>query len=213
MRIVEPEVIQKQEKALIESIKSLFLFDVFCQELNKIYKIELAGLEELNSGDIIVSQDQILFELNALSKVGFAILIDRQGGYIGLDFSSNQAELADEVNEQQQMVLSAPDTIRQKEKEIVQAISQGIESKNIETLFKNEFNLQLTSNCQLIGGNLTIIDNKLAYRLNYTAELLLNLYIDMAGNLIELNPQKPKSEDGNSFPMDPYADSDRTAVR
>jgi hypothetical protein len=213
MRIIEPEVIKKEEKALFESIKSLFLFDVFCQEFNKTYKIELTGLEELNSGDIIVSQDQILFELNVLSKVSFAILIDRQGSYIGLDFSSNKAELADKINEQQRMVLSAPDAIRQKEKEIVQAISSGIESENIETLFKNEFNLKLTSNCQLMGGNLTIIDNKLAYRLNYTAELLLNLYIDMAGDLIELNPQKHGSEDGNPFPMDPYADSDRVAVR
>lgn len=203
MRIVEPEVIQRQEKDLIESIKSLFLFDVFCQEFNNNYKITLVELEELNGGEIVVRQNKILFQFKAFIKVSFAILIDRQGDYVGFDSLDDQIELVDEANEHQHMILSIPDTIRQKEEEIVRAISQEIESKNIEILFEKEFKVKLAGDCQLKDGNLTIFNNTVAYRLNYTAGLLLNLHIDMGGNLIELNPQEHSPVDslnaGDSF--------------
>jgi hypothetical protein len=193
MRIIDPEVIHREEKALIESIKSVFLFDVFSQQFKNNYHIELAELQELNGGDIVVGQDKILFELNTFCRVNFAILIDRQGNYIGFDSTANQTELPDEANEQK-MVLSAPDTIRKKEEEIVRAIAQEIDTKNIETLFENEFKAQLAGDSQIKGGNITIYNNMLAYRLIYTAGLNINLHIDMAGNLVELNPPQPELE-------------------
>ena len=171
MRIVDPEVIQREEKALIESIKSLFLFDVFHQECKDKYNIDLARLEELNSGDIVIEQDNVLFKLNALCKVGFAILIDREGNYMAFDFSTEPTEVADDANEKQ-TILSVPDTIRKKEEEIVRAISKEINTNNIEAVFENEFKAKLAGDIQSEGGKLTIykstfIDKYMLIAYNY----------------------------------------------
>ena len=187
MRIVAPELIQREEQALIESIKSVFLYDEFCKQFNNNHQIELSGVPELNGGDLVVEQDKILFKLNIFSNIGFSILIDRQGNFIGFESSADQSNLTESADKQH-MILSAPDIIRKKEEEILRAISQAIDTENVETLFEKEFNAKLTGDTLLEDGNIVINNNMLAYRLNFTAGLNINLHVDMDGNLIEIHP-------------------------
>jgi hypothetical protein len=184
VKLLNPEVIQSEERSLIEAIKTLFQVDAFKQLFKSRYQIELMETFDLFGGDIRVHNDKIVFEMGLAGKVAFSILIDRHGNYLGLG-SSNHHEQAAEQNTDQNMILSSPDTIADKEKEIIGSIAEGISYDNIRSLFENDLNISLSGDVQFEDGHITIFENLPAYQLNYKSDLSVNFLADAAGRLID----------------------------
>jgi hypothetical protein len=205
MRIVDPEVIQQEERSLIEGIKKLFQIDAFQQYVKSNYQFELAEISDLSGGDILVRNDKIVFAIGLSGKVAFSILLDRHGNYLGLNSSNG---LADENGQtaEHQMILSSPDMIIQKEKEIVHAIAEGVSMGNIRSLFEKEFKISLSGDSRFDSGNITIFNSVPAYQLNYKSSLNVNLLIDKDGSLIELSTPESVSEANETNNIGPAAE-------
>lgn len=184
MRIVSPEVIQQEERSLLEGIKALFRIDSFKQHFTENYRLELSDLSSLDGGDIIVQNDRVVFAMGLSGKIAFSILIDRRGNYLAFD-NSHQEGHEDGPGAEHRMMLSSPDTILQKEREIVNAIADGVDHNTVRSLFEKEFNFRLDGGTHFEGGTIAIFNSLPVYRLNYKSELNVNLLIDKAGSLIE----------------------------
>lgn len=201
MRLLNPEVIQNEEKSLIEAIKTLFRIDAFKHLFKSRYHIDLFETSDLFGGDILVHNNKIVFEMGLSGKVAFSILIDRHGNYLGLSGSNNH-ETEDEQKTDQNMILSSPDTIANKEKEIIGSIAEGISSESISSLFENDFNVSLSGDTQFENGHITIYENLPAYQLNYKSDLRVNFIVDTAGSLIEFIASEQTSDSTESDNFD-----------
>jgi hypothetical protein len=200
MKLLNPEVIQNEEKSLIDAIKTLFRIDAFKRLFKSSFQIDLFEASDLFGGEILVHNNKIVFEMGLSGKVAFSILIDRHGNYLGLR-SSNNYEPENEQKNDQNMILSSPDTIANKEKEIIGSIAEGISPDSIRSLFENDFNLSLSGDTQFENGHITIYENLPAYQLNYKSDLSVNFLVDTAGSLIEFfaNEQTSEATESDNF--------------
>jgi hypothetical protein len=185
MRLVDPDVIKREEQMFIEALKSVFKFDAFRSYFKDNHNIELTDLYELNGADILVRDNRILFGLDACCKVHFSITLDRYGNFLKVDNSSAR-EFSDDVSNGNGSFLLDAGIIRSKEKDIIRAIGSSVSSENIKTLYKREMGIALSEEICFEDGKITIHNSAPAYQLVYTAVCDFTILVDKSGHPVEL---------------------------
>jgi hypothetical protein len=189
MKILSPEIITREEDVFITSLKSTLNSSHIGKVFKDQYNLSSIASTNYNSGDIIVYNDQIAFNLGFEVKVAFAVLIDRNGHFLGIT-DTDKAVAAEVEGAAYRMNLVEPEFIKKCEKEIIAAMAASLEKHALQDLFEKDFRLNIHGNLEFQKGSMVAHENSVAYRLEYETQLLFNLLIDRSGNY--LGPGQPQ---------------------
>jgi len=184
MRIVDAEVIQQEEKMLFHSLNGIIDPYVLQENFRKNYNLEISPKLNFTKGDLVCDEKQIIFHLCFNVPLEFSILIDREGNNLGFTLRKNSTEES-KTTEESDLKLLDVEVIKRREKEILNAISGAVDKQELSNLFikKNGFNLK--GNVHFKDGEITVLESKVAYKLNFETELEFGIQIDKYGKLIK----------------------------
>ena len=192
MEFINPQVIDEAKKELISSIHATLDLGAIGKILKDKYNLELEVKAELNDGDIVVYNNHVAYQLGFDAMVIFSILVDRMGNYRGLPDKSNGFELPWEKTAHQ-MNLTDSEIIKRKERELVDAIADALNPKDIGALFEQEHNIKLSDNAEYKQGNIVVSNNHAAYKFDFAAELKFSLLVDRNGNYLAFSDSNDHS--------------------
>ena len=89
MKITNDEVIKTGEQELIDSINGELDWDVMEDIFKKQHQLEIGEDVEYRSGDLVVHENQVAYQLEFDVKVKLSILVDRDGNYLA--FTNDRA--------------------------------------------------------------------------------------------------------------------------
>ena len=89
MKITNDEVIKTGEQELIDSINGELDWDVMEDIFKNQHHLEIGEDVEYRSGDLVVHDNQVAYQLEFDVKVKLSILVDRDGNYLA--FSNDSA--------------------------------------------------------------------------------------------------------------------------
>jgi len=183
MVIVNPDIINKWEMELIESLAAaLDAHEVRSLFMDK-YGLRLKENLESAQGRIVAFKNQIVYELrfNAISI--FSVFIDRSGNYQGFS-NSIEKEALDENRSESDTMLSDPEMIKSKERELIGAIESGLNIKDLGTLFEEEFKLQILGDPRCRHGDLVVFKDQVGFQLDFEAAINFSLLVDRKGSFL-----------------------------
>ena len=183
MVIVNPDIINKWEMELIESLAAaLDAHEVRSLFMDK-YGLRLKENLESAKGRIVAFKNQIVYELrfNAISI--FSVFIDRSGNFQGFSRPIEKDAL-DENRSESDAMLSDPEMIKRKERELIGAIESGLNIKDLETLFEKEFKLQILGDARCRHGDLVVFKDHVSFQLDFEAAINFSLLVDRKGNFL-----------------------------
>jgi len=128
-------------------------------------------------------------------------MIDRVGNYVG---STTQNESLDDQEEEIGIPvnLMESDFIKRREREIIEAIAETLDPKQLNEVFEREFNLKINGSAKFINGKIIVFDNFAVYKLNLEAQVRFYLLMDRAGNYLALADADDFSEQSDEINND-----------
>ena len=181
--IIDPEVINNEEKDLLYSI--LTSVDIYPIEklFTKKFGLTLREKPEVKGGDIVVYNKQVAYSLDVEAVASFSLLLDKRGQFRGFatpdDIFLSDAEEADSKN-----ILTDSDLIRLKETEFLDALAATVEKKKLIGLLQNVTKLRSNGIIIYKQGDISIFNGHVTYKLTYDFETRISLYIDRRGNYL-----------------------------
>ena len=183
MVIVNPDIINKWEMELIESLTAA----LDAREVHSLFKdkygLRLKGNFESAKGRIVAFKNHIVYELRIKAISIFSVLIDRSGNYQGFSKPIEKDSLNEGRSESDTM-LSDPEVIKRKERELIDAIASGLNIKDLGTLFEKEFNLQILGDVQCRHGDLVVFNDHAGFQLDLEVAINFSLLVDRKGNYL-----------------------------
>jgi len=98
------------------------------------------------------------------------------------------------------MKITDPDVIRNGEKDLIQAVKNGLDLNIIKKIMQNKMSAESISSK---GGEIVVHNNEIAFRLDFSIEISGSLMFDRHGNYI------PESDEEDALPiddLDPFTD-------
>lgn len=95
MKITSDDIIKTGEQDLIDAINGDLDWEVMEAIFREKHKLDIGEDVEFKKGDIVIHENRIAYQLEFDVKVGLSILVDRQGGYLGLNALDGQTEKED----------------------------------------------------------------------------------------------------------------------
>ncbi len=92
MKITNDEVIKTGEQELIDSINGELDWEVMEDIFKKQHQLEIGEDVEYRSGDLVVHDNQVVYQLEFDIKVKLSILVDRDGNYLSYTNDSANEE-------------------------------------------------------------------------------------------------------------------------
>ncbi|MBT8350989.1 MAG: hypothetical protein KJO26_07125 [Deltaproteobacteria bacterium] len=92
MKITNDEVIKTGEQELIDSINGELDWEVMEDIFMNQHQLEIGEDVEYRSGDLIVHDNQVAYQLEFEVKVKLSILVDRGGNYLAFKNDSAHEE-------------------------------------------------------------------------------------------------------------------------
>jgi hypothetical protein len=195
MKIINPEIIEKEEQRLLLSISDSLDLDAIREMFEKESGFEPIEKTKIQSSSIIVFGSQVVFKLQFEAPVKFSLLIDRLGNYLEMDNQNHDTDEKPAIRESPKY-LANPEIIQKSEKEIIEKIAASLQKEQIKELFEQKFNFNLDGEIQFRNGNMLIHQSSITYKLNYDALLRFELMLDRSGKYLTPNAaDKISSED------------------
>jgi hypothetical protein len=196
MAILNPDTINKWEMELIESLAAALDVREVRNLFQDKYGLRLKENLESERGGIVAINNRIVYELRFKAITSFSIVIDRFGNFQG--FGGTHAQ--DAVNEDRpgsDTMLSDPEVIGRKEKELINAIASGLNLEGLGTLFGKEFKLQGLGDPQFESGDLVVFKGQAGFQLNFETPLNFSIVVDRNGNYMRFGDinQPPAAAD------------------
>jgi hypothetical protein len=205
MRILDSEIIAKEENVMIVGINSALDSGNIGKIFRDQYNLELNDTRALKDGDIVVFNKQIAFKLGFDAWVSFSLILDRVGNFVGLTTQSGVPDV--EENEPAgQINLMDADFIKRREREIIDAIAGPLDKKKVNDLFEKEFNLTISGSIKFKNGKIVAYDNFAVYKLNFDAQVRFYLLMDRAGNYLAITGGENYSEETDRIEGDNILD-------
>ena len=92
MKITNNEVIKTGEQELIDSINGELDWEIMEDIFKNEHQLEIGEDVEYRSGDLVVYDNQVAYQLEFDVKVKLSILVDRDGNYLGFKNDSAYEE-------------------------------------------------------------------------------------------------------------------------
>jgi len=181
MAIVNPDTINKWEMELIESLTAaLDVLEVRSLFMDK-YGLRLKENLESDRGRIAAFNNQIVYELRFKAIAIFSVVIDRSGNFQGFG-RTNEQDALNEDRPRSDAMLSDPEMIRRKERELINAIASGLNIDGLGTLFGKEFKLQVLGAPQFKSGDLVVSNGHAGFQLDFEMAINFSILVGRSGN-------------------------------
>ena len=201
MRILDSEIIAKEENVMIVGINSALDSGNIEKIFRDQYNLELNDTKALKDGDIVVFNKQIAFKLGFDAWVSFSLILDRAGNFVGLTTQNGVPDL-EEGEPAGQINLMDADFITRRETEIIEAIAEPLDKKKVNDLFEKEFSLKISGSIKFKNGKIVVYDNFAVYKLNFDARFRFYLLMDRAGNYLAITGGENFSEETDRIESD-----------
>ena len=129
MAILNPDTINKWEMELIESLAAALDLREVRNLFQAKYGLRLKDGLESDRGRITAFNNQIVYELRFKAHAIFSVVIDRSGNFQEFGGTNGQDTLPEDRTGSDTM-LSDPEVIRRKERELIHAIASGLNMDN-----------------------------------------------------------------------------------
>lgn len=147
------------------------------------YGLRLKESLESDRGRIAVFNNQIVYELRFKAIAIFSVVIDRSGNFQGFGRANGQDALNEDRPGSDSM-LSDPEVIRRKERELINAIASGLNTDGLGTLFGKEFKLQVLGDPQFKSGDLFVFKGQAGFQLNFEMAINFSILVGRNGNCL-----------------------------
>jgi hypothetical protein len=184
MRIIDPEIISKEEKMLFHSLNAIMEPSLVQASFREKFNLEISPKLNFTSGDMVYEDNKILFNLFFEAPLEFSVLIDRMGNHLGFVIHSYSASGEEGESEPVPNLIDI-DVIRRREKEIVNAIAGSVNKQHVVQLFENENKLKLKNGVHFKDGEITSFNDTVAYKLNFESEVQIGMLIDRRGKFLK----------------------------
>jgi hypothetical protein len=183
MIIVDPNVIEKEEKMLFHSLNGIIDPRTIQEHFINFYNLEISPNLNFTKGDLVCIENQILFELFFIVPLEFSLLIGREGNYLGFTLNRNSQRENEEKVESDTRLLDV-EVIKRREKEIVNAIAGAIDKKGLSNLFTQTNAFNIKGNIHFKDGEISTHESAIVYKLNFETEFEFGMQIDKHGRLL-----------------------------
>ena len=195
MVIVNPDIIDKWEMELIESLVAALDVREVRSLFNDKYGLRLKENLDFDNGRIVAFKNQIVYDLRFKAISIFSVIIDRTGRIREIN-EPNENDALTEARSESNTILSDPEVIKRKEKELVDAVASNLNINNLGTLFEKKFKLQITGDYQYKHGDIVVFNDHVGFRLDYEVVFNFSLSVDRKGNLLTFG-------DSDDHPLSP----------
>jgi hypothetical protein len=86
------------------------------------------------------------------------------------------------------------ESIKNGERDLINAITGDLDRGNIEEIFKDKFNLGMRDHLEYKQGDIVVHDNQIAYKLDFEAKVAVSVLCDRSGNYLSLTTSEDISE-------------------
>ena len=183
MAIVNPDTINKWEMELIESLTAALDVRVVRSLFQEKYGLKLSESLESDKGHILAFKNQIVYELRFKAISIFSVVIDRSGIFQGFSRPSEKDAVSGGRSESDTM-LSDPEVIKRKERELINAIASGLDKENLGTLFGKEFKIQVLGDPQYRYGDLVVFKGHAGFQLDFEMAVNFSILVCRNGNFL-----------------------------
>ncbi|RLB83600.1 MAG: hypothetical protein DRH17_01625 [Deltaproteobacteria bacterium] len=84
------------------------------------------------------------------------------------------------------MKIADSEAIKSGERELIDAITADLDWSSIEEIFRKQHNLGIEDDVEFKNGDIVVLDDQIAYRLEFEAKVTLSILFDREGNYISL---------------------------
>ena len=190
MRIIDPEIISKEEKMLFHSLNAIMDPRLVQDSFREKFNLEISPKLNFTAGDMVFEDKKILFKLFFEAPLEFSILIDRSGNHLGFVIHSYFASKEERETETTSNLIDI-DVIKRREKEIVNAIAGSVNKQQVVNLFENENKLKLKNSVHFKDGEITSFNDTVAYKLNFESEVHIGMLVERSGKFIKFTNNDP----------------------
>ena len=183
MAIVNPDTINKWEMELIDSLTAALDVREVRRLFTDKYGVRLKENLESDRGRIATFNNQIVYELRFKTMAIYSVVIDRSGNFQGFGRTNGQDALHEDRPESNTM-LSDPEVIRRKERELIDAIASGLNIDGLGALFGKELKLQVLGDPQLKSGDLVVFKGHAGFQLNFEMAIIFSIMVGRNGNFL-----------------------------
>ncbi len=92
------------------------------------------------------------------------------------------------------MKITDSETIKNSEKELIDAITGELDWSAIEKLLREKHNIGLQDDVEFRNGDLTVFDSQIAYKLDFDVKITLSVIFDRKGNCLRLSAAGEEDE-------------------
>lgn len=92
------------------------------------------------------------------------------------------------------MKITNLESIKNGERDLINAITGDLDRGNIEEIFKDKFNLGMRDHLEYKQGDIVIHDNQIAYKLDFEVKVAVSVLCDRSGNYLSLTTSEDISE-------------------
>jgi hypothetical protein len=186
MTIVNPDIINKWEMELIESLTA----DLEVREVRRLfenkYGLRLKENLEFDRGRIATFNNQIAYEFRFKAIAFCPLVIDRTGNFQGFG-RTNEKDAVHADRPGSDTMLSDPEVIRKKERELINAIASDLNTDGLGTLFGQEFKVQILGEPQFQSGDLVVFKGHAGFQLNFEMAIHFSILVGRNGNYLHFD--------------------------
>lgn len=97
------------------------------------------------------------------------------------------------------MKITNSEVIRNGEQELIEGILADLDWGTIDGVIKEKHGLELEEDVEFKDGDLVVVDNKVAYRLDFQVKLNLSILLDREGNYLSLEASTKNRDPGRQL--------------
>lgn len=182
MKIVDSEIILKEEKMLFHSLNGIIDLSIIKENFKNNHNLEISSAPSFINGDLISCNNQINFQLNFIVPIKFSVIINRKGNCMGFMIKeSSTIEINDDAESEKKMI--ELEVIKRREKEILNAIAGALDKQRLKNHFININKFEINNDIDFKDGEIIIYDEEVSYLLNFVSEIKFGIQIDKKGKL------------------------------
>lgn len=213
MAIVNPDTINKWERELIESLTAALQVHEVRRLFKENYGLRIREDLEFDRGRITTFNNQITYEFRFKTIAIVPVVIDRSGNFLGFGRINEENILPEDQSESDTM-LSDPDVIKRKERELINAIASDLNLDSLGRLFTKEFKLQILGEPRIESGDLVVFEGHAGFQLNFKMAVHFSILVGRNGNFLNFGDfAYPHATDENAAEFDARNLSHNTGAR
>jgi hypothetical protein len=190
MAIVNSDTINKWERELIESLAAALDVDQVRSLFADQYGVNLKENLESDQGRIVAFNNQIVYELRFKTTAVIPVVIDRSGNFQGFG-RTNEKDAMHNDRPGPGTMLSDPEVIRRKERELISAVASDLNINGVGTLIAKEFKLQVRGDPQFQSGDFVVFKGRAGIQLDFAMAINFSILVDRNGHYMHFGDFTP----------------------